>query len=75
MKLARLDAAALRLSKVRFYISTGPAHSHLFTPQETIDFANELKQLGVAVTLRVVSSVKGEWRSQLDGGVTWALRP
>ncbi len=75
MKLARVDAAALRLSKVRFYISTGPVHSHLFTPQETIDFANELKQLGVAVALRVVSSVKDEWRSQLDAGVIWALRP
>ena len=74
-KLAPLEAASLRRSKVRFFLSTGPAHSHLFSPQETLDFAHELAKLGLTVRSWVFPTVKGEWRAQLDTGLTWALRP
>jgi enterochelin esterase-like enzyme len=73
MKLARSEAAVLRGSKMRFFLSTGPVHSHLFTPQETIDFAEELEGLRLPVRLRVFSSMRDGWRSQLDAGLTWAL--
>jgi len=72
-KLARSEAAVLRRSKMRFFLSTGPVHSHLFTPQETIDFAKELEGLRIPVRSRVFSSMKDQWRYQLDAGLTWAL--
>jgi S-formylglutathione hydrolase FrmB len=61
------------LSKTRFFISTGPAHSRWAPPSQTIDYANRLRSLGLRYTLRIYSSRKGEWRSQLYDGLRWAL--
>jgi enterochelin esterase-like enzyme len=72
-RLARAEAAELRRRGVRFFLSTGPFHSHWFTPVDTLAFADELRDLGVNVKLRVFVEEKGEWRNQLAAGLVWAL--
>jgi enterochelin esterase-like enzyme len=72
-KLVRAEAATLRRDGLRLFVSTGPYHSHLFLPASTIEFAQELNQLGLPVRLLQFASVKGEWRAQLDAGLDWAL--
>jgi len=37
-------------------------------------FAETLRQLKVPVRTLFTSSLKGEWRTQFDAGLTWALR-
>jgi hypothetical protein len=71
--LARGDAAALRRDGMRFFLSTGPGHSHWFTPAETLAFARELRSLRLPFELRTYAVAKGEWRAQVDAGLTWAL--
>jgi enterochelin esterase-like enzyme len=71
--LARAAAATLRQDRARFFLSTGPAHSHQIDPAETILFARELRQAGVEAELRSFPRLKGEWREQLDAGLLWAL--
>jgi enterochelin esterase-like enzyme len=71
--LARLEAPSLRRDGLRFLVSTGPGHSHWFTPESTFAFAKELRALRVPVELRAYSEAKGEWRLQFDDGLTWAL--
>jgi enterochelin esterase-like enzyme len=73
MQLARGEASALRRDGVRFFVSTGPYHSHWFKPASTIAFADELRSLGLPVRLMQYPSVTGEWRAQLDAGLDWAL--
>lgn len=73
--LARSEAAELRRLGTRFFVSSGPFHSHWFRPAETVDFARELRGLDVPVTLKLVSNRRGEWREQLDAGLTWAFAP
>ncbi len=58
---------------VRFFVSSGPAHSHWFGPQETVDFARELRGLGLPVTTFYYSQKQGEWQAQFDAGLDWAL--
>ncbi len=70
-QLLRLDGRAL--SGTRFFVSSGPFHSHWFRPAETVAFAREAKRLGLPVTLRLYSSKKGEWRAQFDAGLRWAF--
>lgn len=60
--------------RTRFYISTGPPHSHWAKPAQTISFGNELRDVGEPYTLRVFANRKGEWRDQLADGLVWALR-
>ena len=72
-KLARSEAAALRADGVRFFLSTGPFHSHWFRPEETLDFTRELRSLGLPVRYHRYTNAKGEWRNQLDTGLTWAF--
>jgi enterochelin esterase-like enzyme len=67
-------AAAARGTGMRFFLSSGPAHSHWFKPAETLGFAHELEALGVPVNYRTYTSARGEWRAQLDAGLTWAFR-
>ncbi len=74
MKLARSEAASLRADGTRFFLSTGPFHSHWFHPQATLDFTRELRSLGIPVRYHRYASAKGGWRAQLDTGLTWALR-
>jgi enterochelin esterase-like enzyme len=72
-RLARTEAAALRRDRVRFFVSTGPNHSHWFRPASTVAFAAELRGLGLPVRFMQYGSAKGEWRAQLDAGLDWAL--
>lgn len=59
--------------RTRFYVSTGPLHSHWAKPAQTISFGGELRDVGSPYTLRVFANRKGEWRAQLDDGLIWAL--
>ena len=73
-KLVRTEAASLRADGTRFFLSTGPFHSHWFHPQQTLDFTRELRSLGLPVRYHRYANAKGEWRDQLDTGLTWAFR-
>ena len=59
---------------MRFFLSTGPGHSHWFKPEQTLAFARELRTLGVAASYHAYANARGEWRAQLDTGLGWALR-
>jgi enterochelin esterase-like enzyme len=72
--LARSTAPTLRLRGVRFYLSTGPGHGNV-QPVQTVEFAHELRSLGVRYRLRVVPGGKGVWERQLAAGLKWALMP
>ena len=72
-KLARSEAAALRADGVRFFLSTGPFHSHWFRPEQTLDFTRELRALDLPVRYHRYANAKGEWRNQLDTGLEWAF--
>ena len=69
----RLLARKAPPTHTRFFLSTGPAHSHWFKPAQTIDFARELSKLGVTVELLQVPVAKGEYTAQLAAGLAWAL--
>jgi S-formylglutathione hydrolase FrmB len=74
-KLVRAEAARLRALGTRFYLGSGPTHSHWFKEQETIAYAALLARLRLPFTLKLVPSLKGEWRSQFEAGLRWALAP
>jgi enterochelin esterase-like enzyme len=71
--LVRGERRLLARYPTRFYLSTGPLHSHWAKPAQTIAFGEELRGLGLRYTLRVFSSKQGEWRDQLDAGLGSAL--
>jgi enterochelin esterase-like enzyme len=71
--LARREAPALRAAGIRFFVSTGPAHSHWIPRGTSRRFANELEGLGLDTTYRAFLDRKGEWREQLDSGLQWAF--
>ena len=71
--LVRKQAAELRRDGLRFFLSSGPFHSHWFRPAETVAFTRELRGLGFTVAYHYYSNRKGEWRAQLDTGLTWAF--
>jgi S-formylglutathione hydrolase FrmB len=73
--LARTEAARLRADGTRFFLSTGPFHSHWFRPAQTTGYARELMRLGLPVRLLTVASAKGEYSTQLADGLAWALAP
>jgi len=75
VRLARHKAALLRADGVRFFLSTGPFHSHWFRPEQTIEFTRELRALGLPVRYHRYANEKGEWRAQLDTGLEWAFSP
>jgi enterochelin esterase-like enzyme len=72
--LARMEAPRLRAGRMRFFVSTGPYHSHWILPSSTRAFAAELRRLGIDVAYRFFPEKQGEWRAQLDAGLGWALR-
>lgn len=72
-RIVRLDRRALARTSTRFFLSSGPAHSHWFKPAETIAFAAEVRALGLPETLRLFDSRQGEWRAQVDDGLRWAF--
>jgi len=71
--LARQEAARLRVAGVRFFVSTGPAHSHWIARGTSLKFAGELRRLGLRTTFRTYPDRAGEWREQLEAGLKWAL--
>jgi S-formylglutathione hydrolase FrmB len=58
---------------VKFFLSSGPSHSHWFRPAETKSFAAELRGLGLPVQTLYYAQPKGEWRAQFDAGLAWAF--
>ena len=58
---------------LRFFVSSGPSHSHWFRESATVSFARELRGLGLPVALRLFPTRRGEWRDQLDAGLAWAF--
>jgi enterochelin esterase-like enzyme len=70
---ARVEAPRLRAGGMRFFVSTGPFHSHQILPSSTRAFAGELRRLGLDVAYRSFPEKQGEWRNQLDAGLEWAL--
>jgi enterochelin esterase-like enzyme len=73
--LVRKEASSLRASGLRFLVSTGPGHSHLFKPAATFAFAKEAESLGLDVESKGYATEQGQWREQLAAGLTWALGP
>jgi hypothetical protein len=67
------DRRRLQLAGLRFFVSSGPSHSHWFRDQQTVAFAHELRGLGLPVELRLFPTLKGEWREQLAAGLSWAF--
>lgn len=72
-RIARLEGPLLRRDGVAFFLSTGPGHSHWFTPAQTFAFARELRGLGLRVATYWHPEAQGQWQAQLDAGLTWAL--
>jgi enterochelin esterase-like enzyme len=72
--LARSTAPTLRQLDIRFYLSTGPGHGNV-QPSQTVDFAHELRSLGIRYRLRVFPGGRGVWERQLAAGLKWALAP
>jgi enterochelin esterase-like enzyme len=71
--LVRREAPRLRAAGVRFFVSTGPTHSHWIASGASRQFAGELRALGLRTTYRSYASRRGEWREQLDAGLEWAF--
>jgi enterochelin esterase-like enzyme len=69
--LAQREAAAAR--SMRFFLASGPFHSHWFRPAETWEFARRLRGLGAQVRTYYYGARRGEWKAQLAAGLTWAL--
>jgi S-formylglutathione hydrolase FrmB len=70
-ELVTLDGSAL--AGTRFFLSSGPSHSHWFRPSDTVAFARKAHRLGLSVSLRLYAARKGEWRAQFDDGLRWAF--
>jgi hypothetical protein len=71
--LVKQEQVALQRRGVRFFVSSGPSDSHWFRESATVAFAHELRRLGLPVELRLFPRVRGEWRAQLNAGLTWAF--
>jgi hypothetical protein len=72
-RLVTAKSSLLRRLGVRFFLGSGPTHSHWFTEQETIDFAKRLRRLRLPVTLYLVATREGEWYEQFVAGLRWAV--
>ena len=66
-------AAALRRLGTRFFVGSGPSHSHWFKEQESVDFAHELQRLALPHVLVLEASHHQEYARQLVAGLVWAL--
>jgi hypothetical protein len=58
---------------MRFFVSTGPSHSHRILPGATLAFARELADQRLTVRYRAFANRRGQWTDQLDAGLAWAL--
>jgi enterochelin esterase-like enzyme len=68
------EAPELHEDGLRFFLSTGPYHSHWFRPAQTVDFARELRAARLPVSFHRYASAHGEWRNQVAAGLAWAYR-
>ena len=66
-------APSLRRLGTRFFVGSGPSHSHWFTEQESLDFARELRRLGLRHTLLLEPTRNQQYGLQLTAGLVWAL--
>lgn len=73
--LVRREAGLLRTDGTRFFVGSGPTHSHWFNEQQTVDFAALLRRLGLPVTLLLEPQKKGMYAAQLEAGLRWAMAP
>ena len=73
IELAPALAPTLRREHTRFFLSTGPGHSHWFKPAQTLAFVHELRRLGVTARYHAYANARGEWRAQFDTGLAWAF--
>jgi len=71
--LVRQQAPALRSAGVRFFVTTGPYHSHWIPRGTTQAFVALLRSLRLPVTTRVFPTRQGEWVGQFDAGLAWAF--
>jgi S-formylglutathione hydrolase FrmB len=71
--LAAERAPMLRRLGTRFFIGSGPSHSHWFKESESIDFAHELQRLGLTHTLVLEPDRNEQYGLQLGTGLEWAL--
>ena len=62
-----------RGSGLRFFVSSGPSHSHWFREAATVSFAHELRATRPTGRAAAVPDVRGEWRGQLDAGLGWVF--
>jgi enterochelin esterase-like enzyme len=74
-RLVTKSAPLLRALGTRFFLGSGPSHSHWFSEQETLDYAAELRRLRLPVTLQLFPTKKGEWYDQLQACLAWAFGP
>ncbi len=72
-QLVKRERALLKQRGLRFFVSSGPSHSHWFRESATVSFARELRELGLPVELQLFPTLRGEWRDQLDAGLAWAF--
>jgi enterochelin esterase-like enzyme len=73
VQLVRAESRTLVADGTRFFVSTGPYHSHWFRPAQTTAFARELRGLDLPVREQTVASARGQWRAQMAAGLTFAL--
>jgi enterochelin esterase-like enzyme len=73
-QLAASEQPELARAGTRFFVSSGPSHSHWFRAGDTVRFARELQRHGLPVALRLYADRRAEWREQLDAGLVWAFR-
>jgi enterochelin esterase-like enzyme len=72
-KLVRSERGRVAADAMRFFVSTGPAHSRWAPPEATFAFARELHALGLPCTLRAYRRRAGEWSRQLAAGLRWGF--
>jgi enterochelin esterase-like enzyme len=72
--LVRANVAALRATRTRFVLSTGPSHGRI-RPQDTVAFARELQSLALPYRLWVLhtTKVKSAYYPQLVHGLLAAF--
>ncbi len=67
------DAPRFRRDGVRFFLSTGPRHSHWEKPSETLDFGRALSAAGLPATVLRFRSSRGHWGFEFHAGLRWAF--
>jgi hypothetical protein len=67
------EAGLLRRLRVRFFVSTGPAHSRWAAPKESAAFARAASAAGIPTTYRFFGSRRGHWGAEFHAGLCWSF--